>query len=229
MTITLMELAARDEDVRFSPFVWRTRMMLLHKGLTFERVPWHFTDRQMMEKTGHKTVPVIHDNGCWTSDSLTIAEYLDDSYPDKPLFDGPQARRQARLINGWLDGGILMRMFPMIAVDVVAQLSSTDQAYFRTTREKFFGCTLEQAAADRERKLPELRKALTPARRALGKDAFMAGDAPGWMDYALFGTLMWPHCISRLEILEPDDLLVPWFARMLALFDGHAAAAKRAV
>lgn len=35
MAITLYELAGADADRRFSPFSWRVRMALLHKGLSF--------------------------------------------------------------------------------------------------------------------------------------------------------------------------------------------------
>ena len=36
MAITLYDLAGAETDRRFSPFCWRTRMALAHKGLAFE-------------------------------------------------------------------------------------------------------------------------------------------------------------------------------------------------
>ena len=36
MTITMYDLAGAEADRRFSPFCWRTRMALAHKGLSAE-------------------------------------------------------------------------------------------------------------------------------------------------------------------------------------------------
>ena len=41
--IKLYDLAAAEDDRRFSPYCWRTKMALKHKGLEFETVPWRFT------------------------------------------------------------------------------------------------------------------------------------------------------------------------------------------
>ena len=35
MAITLYDLAGADEHRRFSPYCWRTKMALAHKGLAF--------------------------------------------------------------------------------------------------------------------------------------------------------------------------------------------------
>jgi hypothetical protein len=39
MTITMYDLAGAEMDRRFSPFCWRSRMALAHKGLAVETVP----------------------------------------------------------------------------------------------------------------------------------------------------------------------------------------------
>ena len=40
MTIKLYDLAGEDAALRFSPFCWRTKMALKHKGLPFETEVW---------------------------------------------------------------------------------------------------------------------------------------------------------------------------------------------
>ena len=42
MSITLYDLCGQD-DRRFSPFCWRTKYALAHKGLAFETVPVSFS------------------------------------------------------------------------------------------------------------------------------------------------------------------------------------------
>ena len=45
MTIQLYDLAGADENLRFSPFCWRARMALAHKGLAYETIPWRYSDK----------------------------------------------------------------------------------------------------------------------------------------------------------------------------------------
>ena len=40
----LYELVGRDPEKGFSPFAWRIKMALAHKGLSYESVPLHFTE-----------------------------------------------------------------------------------------------------------------------------------------------------------------------------------------
>ena len=44
MARQLYELCGTDPARRFSPYCWRSRMALAHKGLEAEVVPWRFTD-----------------------------------------------------------------------------------------------------------------------------------------------------------------------------------------
>src|SRR6185437_13134820 len=43
MSLKLFELVGADASRPFSPFCWRTRMALAHKGLSAETIPWCFT------------------------------------------------------------------------------------------------------------------------------------------------------------------------------------------
>ena len=55
------DLAAADPSLRFSPFCWRAKLALAHKGLAVETVPWRFTDKAAIAFSGQKRVPVIRD------------------------------------------------------------------------------------------------------------------------------------------------------------------------
>jgi hypothetical protein len=61
MAITMYDLAGVEADRRFSPFCWRARMALAHKGLDVETVPWRFTEKDKLPAPNDGRVPVIVD------------------------------------------------------------------------------------------------------------------------------------------------------------------------
>src|SRR5579864_6278963 len=58
-----------------SPFVWRIRYALAHKGLSFESMPIGFTDIPNVFGGRFKTVPVICHGDTMLAESWDIAEY----------------------------------------------------------------------------------------------------------------------------------------------------------
>jgi glutathione S-transferase len=81
---------------------------------------------------------------------------------------------------------------------------------------------LEQVTAERETRLPALRTLIEPLRMTLRTQPFLAGEAPAYADYLVFGSFQWARCVSPLALLEPDDPVALWRARLLDLFDGMA-------
>ena len=59
MAIKLYDLAGAEDDRRFSPYCWRVKMALVHKGLAFETVPWRFTEKDAIAFANSTTVPVL--------------------------------------------------------------------------------------------------------------------------------------------------------------------------
>ena len=97
--ITLYELAGAEEARRFSPYCWRIRMSLRHKGLVFEGVPWRFVEKDRLAPAGAKLAPVIRDGDTWGHDSMAIAEYLEERSPDRPsLFGSEHGAALARFV-----------------------------------------------------------------------------------------------------------------------------------
>ena len=81
-------------------------------------------------------------------DSWTIANYLEDTYPDRPsLFGGEGGRAVGRMLNWWGDG-VIGGIFPLIIADIPLNLKPDDAAYFRRTREARFGKPLEEIMAE---------------------------------------------------------------------------------
>lgn len=229
MAIVMYDLAGADPDLRFSPYCWRIRMALAHKGLPVETVAWRFTDKDAIAFSGQGRVPVIRDGDTVVHDSWAIATYLEAHYPDRPsLFRGPGGRAHARFINAWADGIVLGRIARLVVGDILAACDPKDHAYFRSSREERFGATLEAVQEDGRNHTAALRDSLTSARLVLRAQPWLGGEAPSYADYILFGTLQWPRCVSRFELLAADDPVLAWQERVLDLYDGLARKLPRA-
>jgi glutathione S-transferase len=225
MTLRLYDLAAAEPERRFSPYCWRSRLALAHKGLEVETIPWRFTEKAVIAPSGQGLVPVLVDGERWLSDSWAIANYLEDAYPDRPsLFGGTAARSLSRYYSTVADG-LVAAIFPFIALDIFDRIAVQDRDYFRTSREKRVGMTLEAFVAERTAKLPAFRASLTPLRRVLTAQPYLGGDAPLYADYAVFGPFQWARCISPFVLLEKDDPVRQWRDRLLDRFDGLARSA----
>jgi glutathione S-transferase len=118
MTLTLYELTGKD-DRRFSPYCWRIRMALAHKGLEADFVPVRFTDKEIIAFSGQGKVPVLVDGDTTVVESFDIACYLDDNYADRPaLFGNEIARGEARMINHWTNSVVHAALQPLVIDDI---------------------------------------------------------------------------------------------------------------
>lgn len=222
MTRQLFELAGRDPARVFSPYCWRIRMALAHKGLDFETVPWRFMQKDAIKSHDSERVPVLVDGDTSISDSWAIANYLEDKYPDRPsLFGGAGGRAMARMLNSWSDVSV-GQISPLIIADIHDQLDPGDQDYFRRTREKNFGRKLEQVSADREQRVEDVRKWLHPLRMTLRSQPFLGGAAPNYADYIVFGPFQWARVVSPFKLLAEADPVHAWRERLFDAFDGMA-------
>jgi glutathione S-transferase len=221
MAIVMYDLAGADPALRFSPYCWRIRMALAHKGLAVETVPWRFTEKAVLAFSGQGRVPVIRDGDAVVSDSWSIAEYLEATYPDRPsLFGGATGRAHARFINSWADGVMLGGIARLIVRDLLDVVDPKDRTYFRESREARFGMSLEAVQQGRETRVADFRASLLlPVRLVLGRQKWLGGDTPSYADHIIFGTLQWPRCVSRFELVAADDPIAAWRERMLDLFD----------
>ena len=210
---------------RISPFSWRIRYALAHKGLDPEVVPTRFADvARVRALSGQDLVPIIEDDGQVVHDSWSIACHLEDRFPDRPsLFGGPAGRGAARLINLWSDTTLNPAIRPQVSADFIRCIDPGDRDYFRSSREKQFGMTLEQFCAGRDAALPELSKVCAPLERTLSEQPFLAGDAPAYVDYIIFSVFQQARIGSPRDVLQlaPNlELTRAWRGRMVALHGG---------
>ena len=220
MSLILYDLAGADPERRFSPYCWRVRLAIEHKGLQVETIPWRFTDKQVIAFSGQDRVPVLVDSGTTVAGSWKIANHLEQEYPERPsLFGGASGEALARFVEGWSDTVLMPAMLPLIITDIFAHLHEKDREYFRSSREQRLGMTLEQIGANRENRVDDFRRILGPLRTTLKTQQFLGGDAPNYGDFIPFGAFMWARSVSPFKMLENDDPVSKWRVRVLEGFD----------
>ncbi|MGQ4646569.1 glutathione S-transferase N-terminal domain-containing protein [Lyngbya aestuarii] len=223
MTIKMYDLAGAQENRRFSPYCWRIKMALAHKGLEVETIPWRFTEKEAIAFSGQGKVPVIVDGENTVFDSWNIANYLEDKYTKSPsLFGCSQAQANALFIKHWDEKVLIPILLPLLVTDILAHIHEKDQNYVRGMFEERLGRSPEDIAKTPEEQLPKLHSSLGPLRETLRSQSFLAGKQPNFSDYIVFARLHWGRCISPIKLLETDDLVYAWRERMLDLYDGLA-------
>lgn len=220
--LTLYELGGLD-DVRYSQFSWRAKMALAHKGLNFDTIPVRVSDKAVIAFSNQNKVPILKIGDHVVSDSWAIAEYLEQTYPDRPsLFGGPIGHGLTRFINTLVDRQLVPKAASMLMLDVLNIVDQDDATHMRTSMEKAFRKSLEEMAAQRDTDVIEFRRALDPVRATLRGQAYLCGAEPAYADYILFSVFQWARIVSPFELLKEDDLVAAWRTRVLDLFGGLA-------
>ncbi|MEM1283824.1 MAG: glutathione S-transferase N-terminal domain-containing protein [Pseudomonadota bacterium] len=228
MARILYELCGAEPDRLFSAYSWRVRLTLGLKGLDFESRPTPFTQVPSVTDTGHNRVPVLIDGDQTVVESFDICTYLEDTYPDThTVFGGAGGRENAALIDNLIITGLYPTITRMIVKDIHSQLAPADQTYFRESREKRFGATLEDVQRGRDKERQRFQTFLKPYRRRLEEGPFLGGDKPLFADLALTGSFCWAIATSPYDTLDGDELMHSWLDRVLDAC-GQTAALKRA-
>ncbi len=227
--MTLYDLAGQDDDLRFSPYCWRVKMALAHKGLSVDCKPWRFTEKDQIAFSNQKKVPVLVDGDQVIHDSWSIMSYLDTAYRSKPpLFANEAARESAYNLKFWVEKTIHLPLLKLLILDIFNCLHEKDKAWFRASREQRLGMTLESFSDTSEGFIQDFRQLLEPVRSTLEWQDYLNGDQPAGADYLLFGTFQWANCTSSVQLLAEDDPVQVWFQRMLSLFNYLAGKATKA-
>jgi len=198
--ITLYDLAGHDPALRFSPYCWRIRMALAHKGLDATTVPWRFSDAASLPGAPvNQKVPVLTDRDIVVAGSTDIALYLENRYANGPsLFGGAVGEAHARFIIAWADNTLIPALAPLVAPCVLPVLHPADQTYFRSSREARFGTTFEQLVAE-QRKLNGTWEKITPGAKNEALDLMV-------MTHALAHLMG----LARMNWDSPPSWAAPW-------------------
>lgn len=222
----LYELCGASPEVVFSPYCWRVRLALAHKGLDFISRPVRFTDKQALAFSGQKLVPVLRDGETTVHDSLAIFHYLDERYPEPSLFGGALGESRLRLVDQLIFQDLRPGLFRLLVPRILAVLDPADRDYFRQGREKSLGMSLE-AFADRDAGQAQLARALQPLNAQLAGQPWLDGAAPAAADYLIGGFFFWAWCLGEQPWPE-DSPVGAWFRRLLAFCEERQGPVRRA-
>lgn len=208
---TNLTLADRAESLSPSPF----RLALDLKGIPYKTEWVEYPDIEPLCKRigapptsktddgrDHYTLPVIFDprTGKVISDSLFIAMYLDDAYPDSgPALFPAQTRALQVVFANWIGPAVVLKARAPLLQHIVALLAPPSEAYFRKTREMRFGMALEDIAplgSDKRANLwKEVERGLDEVDTALGHNGqgktFVMGDTPSFADVIIASMVLW--------------------------------------
>ncbi|MGQ7794363.1 glutathione S-transferase N-terminal domain-containing protein [Faunimonas sp. B44] len=229
MTVRLYELCGADRSLLFSPYCWRVRFALAHKGVAHETVPTAFTEVGTIGDGAFRSVPVLEEDGHLIAESFDIALHLEAEHPDRPaLFENAAAVAAARFVEGWSMFQLHPAIAPMIISRIHDLLAPADQAYFRSSREARYRTTLEAFTTGVDANRESFAKALATVRHALARHEWLGGAEPRYADHVVLGSLMWLYTIHGELPLAADDPVLSWFGRGLDLYGGIGRAAVTA-
>ncbi len=136
-------------------------MALLFKGLPFKTEWIEYPDiGPRMKELGAEatseredgsprwTLPVIKDdaNGRIVADSMKIAMYLDDTYPNKPTLFPFGVRAPIHFFEAYFVNTTIVPGKPIFVSASCFKLNPTSEEFFRRAREANFGLKLEELA-----------------------------------------------------------------------------------
>ena len=227
--MVLYDLAGRDDNLRFSPYCWRVKLALAHKGLDVDSRPWRFTEKERITFSGQEKVPILVDGEQVISDSWAIFNYLDAAYSHKPLlFTDDAAKEAAFNLKVWSEKRMLAPMFKILVLDIYNNLHANDQPWFREVREKRLGTSLEDFSDSSDVAISAFRELIEPLRTIVEQQSFISGERAAGADYLLYGPFQWAYCMSGKTLLHKNDPINRWCERMRSLFNNMAANAMRA-
>ncbi|KAF9329904.1 hypothetical protein BG006_007075, partial [Podila minutissima] len=158
ITLKLFELVdGKTRQISFSPAVWRAKMALHYKGVTYESLPLTFLDipkviPQTCTNIAAPTVPtLVLEDGQGLTDSFAIAEYLEEKYPDRPSLFGanPSEKNLQRFFESYVQSKLHPSIQRMVYEDMYNMQDDDNAHYFRSSREKSSGRPYHLIAGDR--------------------------------------------------------------------------------
>lgn len=201
-----------------SAATYRVRIALALKGLAFEEVPVDLlADAQFAGEVAFhnpaNAVPILIDGGPALTQSLAIIEYLEERYPDPPLYPRDRyARAAARAFALISIADAHPLQVPRVRRRLASQLGAGDgdiQAWSTHWYELALDCMEERLGA-RER-----------------QTLFCFGDAPGIADIALAAHLAGARALGMTLARFPHVAAVHERCAALDAFARHAPEALK--
>jgi glutathione S-transferase len=224
--IELFEVSGEDPLLVFSPFCWRVRLALAHKGLKANFHAVSYVDKKQISFSEQDLLPVIRDGQTVLHDSFAIISYLDRQYPHATLGMGAVAGQRARMIDLIAHQELLFGLFRLLVLRILRLLPASDSTYFRNKHESVLGMTLE-AFADESTGIALVQRAIAPFETHLHSSLFFDGEEPGAVDILIGGFFFWAW-VLRLTPWVSSPGVSAWFDRMLDRYESAIGPVRRA-
>ncbi|KIJ39884.1 hypothetical protein M422DRAFT_257200 [Sphaerobolus stellatus SS14] len=225
--ITFFDLPSVCKPQAWSPNTWKARFVLNYKRIPYKTVWVSYPDiEETLLKLGGEgkatstsrdnpskplyTLPAILDESgpepVLIIDSLKIAEYLDEKFPERPVIPkkGKALEYAFEGFFGKTLGSSLLRPLLPFAADIQDEKG---KPYFKNTREKWFGMKLEEFSPEgsvRDAQWKELEKAYDKVAAVLDKngpgvDFVAGGPEPTRADFILASFFIWIKSVAPEE------------------------------
>ena len=224
------------------PFCCKVKAILSYKKIPYQTIEVHpLNKKEISFSKEYRKVPIfISSDGQQINDSTPIMRYIDEKYPDKPVFEKDEtAKENEEKWLKWADE-VLVRALPPL---IYRSLGEALQAFDYITKEgnfswiqqrfvKYSGALVMKMVAKKSTKSqgisdPEahLKQCLNKWKDALKAQEFLGGKKPNGADLAVFGILKSIDEMPAFIHIRENNSVYAWFQRMQNLTEGLASKA----
>jgi glutathione S-transferase len=191
-----------------SHYAEKVRLILDYKGLPYRKIEVTpgIGQIELFQMSGQRKVPVIKDGSEVIADSTAIAEYLDRTYPGKPIIPSdPKQRGLCLMLEQWADESIGLNarkgligsisqnqsfrtaVLPSSVPDVLKNLVGAIPGDFLG----ILGTGVGMGPDSVKEATDALKRSLTALSFLLMEQPYLVGDAPTLADFAVAGLSMY--------------------------------------
>ncbi len=213
------------------PFCWKVKAILGYKKIPYQPVEVHpLNKKEIHFSKEYKKVPIFIDAaGNQVNDSTPIMKYIDERFPETPVFaKNAEDREVEEKWLKWADATLVRALPPLIyrklgdslkAFDYITQQEKFNWLQQRTI--KYSGALVmtmvakksakEQGIADPE---THLKKCLGDWEQALGGRDYLGGKRPNGADLAVFGILKSIETLPAFRHIQENRPVRDWYQRV---------------
>ncbi|KAA1475686.1 hypothetical protein DENSPDRAFT_842497 [Dentipellis sp. KUC8613] len=223
----------------WTPNPWKARLSLTMKGLPHRTVWVEYPDIEgVCKKLGAQptglregqplyTLPVLEDpnTGAIISESFSIAEYLDATYPNTLQLIPKGTKALQIMFRDIFEEKVFWKMLETQVLRIVAQLSPESAVFWREKVGKVLGKKPEDLLPDERAKEERWNQALQGLsvldRWASQNESgpFIMGDVPSFADAVLTAHLIWLKTLGGAESKEWISVMEADGGRWARLYD----------
>jgi len=206
-----------------SHYCEKIRFILDYKGLEYRKVEVTpgMGQLDLFKMSGQRQVPVLKDGNEVIADSTAIAQYLDQKYPDRPIYPlDPKQRALCLILEEWADESIgsnarksMLGAFSQNSTFRTAALPSSTPAFLRTLVESVpqeaidvlgFGAGFGADSVKKAHKA--MQQNLEALCLLLADSSYLVADHPTLADFAVAGLSMYVKFPTGNYVDIPEGL-----------------------